>query len=413
MTKGIGYEVVGESIGTSKDYLKNVFLIYDVPAYFEVPSITPDAHLALHRSRQYPGFLIEVNKFKDLNDYLLGSFSKSSRYKLKKYKKRFEASFDVRYVMYRGAMEREKYNSIFERFRQLLEKRFDDKQITNNNLDPREWQFYHEVTYPMLLKNEASLFVIYQGDEPIGVTLNFFSEDVLFDAITVFDIDYAKFHLGSITIMALLDWCLVNNIKVFDFSKGYFDYKARWATKGYDFEYHILYDPKSFRAKALAYGLKQFFDLKQRLREKNVNDRLHRITYRFKNKTPEPLETRGYTFEELELEESTGASPEIESGLNPDASSRAEIDRPASASPEIESGSGSSPSSGFTDDRSVGASHEIDLQHPENQLIRMMVFEYLYLNDGQYRDIKVYRVPKKTDQYYIVGKTKRVLATLQ
>ncbi len=360
LTKGIGYRLDAQN---SNGYKKKAFLLYDVPNYFKVNTDTSGTDLGVYRSTQYPGFLIDLANFNTVSDYLATAFSKSSRYKLKKYKKRFEASFDVRYVMYRGKMDRETYDYIFKSFRELLEKRFDDKQITNNNLDPKEWQFYHEVTYPMLLQGKASLFVIYNRDNPIGVTLNFFSEDILFDAITVFDIDYAKFHLGSITIMELMEWCLENGLKTFDFSKGYFDYKTRWATTTYDFEYHIYYDSKSIRAKSIAFLLKKFFDLKQRLREKNVNEQLHRITYRFKNKTPKPLQNSGYTFAEI------------------------------------------------GDEEPIVHGEEIALEAPENTNVRLLVFEYLYLNDAHYRDIQMY-TSNKSDHYFLICKTKRVLATL-
>ncbi|HDZ14234.1 MAG TPA: GNAT family N-acetyltransferase, partial [Pricia sp.] len=271
---------------------------------------------------------------------------------------------DVRYVMYKGAMSRDSYDEIFESFRQLLEKRFHDKQITNNNLDPKEWKFYHEVTYPMLLEGKASLFVIYDGKKPIGVTLNFFSENILFDAITVFDIDYAKFHLGSITIMALLEWCLENNLKTFDFSKGFYDYKTRWATTTYDFEYHIYYDTKSILARSIALSLKKFFELKQQLRQKDINEKVHRLTYRFKNRNAKPKESKTYVFTEI------------------------------------------------TDDIAVDDLRSLSLEKPENRDLKLMVFEYLYLNDDQYRDIIAYAVPNTTDNFYIIGKTKKTLATL-
>ncbi|MGB6152443.1 MAG: GNAT family N-acetyltransferase, partial [Pricia sp.] len=360
-TKGIDYTLNPEN---TEDFKNKTFLIYDVPGYFEVNTQT-NASLGLYRSRQYPGFLIDLEPFKDLNGYLATSFSKSSRYKLKKYKKRFEASFDVRYVMYRGEMARDTYDTVFDCFRQLLEKRFDDKQVTNNNLDPKEWQFYYEVTYPMLLKGEASLFVIYNDSTPIGVTLNFFSEDILFDAITVFDIDYAKFHLGSITIMALLEWCLANDLKTFDFSKGFFDYKTRWSTQTYDFEYHIYYDTKSIQAKAIALFLKKFFDLKQQLRQKNINEKIHRLTYRFKNKAAKPVENKSYTFTEI------------------------------------------------TKDVKLDTATPLAPENPENQDLRLLLFEYLYLNEGRYSDIKAYAVPGTPNNFYLIGKTKKVLASFQ
>lgn len=344
----------------SEDYKKKVFLIYDVPGYFNINSSTPSGStLKIHKSKQYPGFGIELGQYNNFNEYMLSTFSKSSRYKLNKYKKRFEACFEVSYKMYSGEILKDEYDAVFDSFKKLLTKRFDDKQITNNNLDPKEWQFYYDVAYPLILENKASLFVIYDGSTPIGVTLNYHSENILFDAITVFDIDYAKFHLGSVTIMKLIEYCISEKIEFFDFSKGYFDYKTRWSNKTYDFEYHILYDSASFKAKTLAIGLKSFFDFKQKLRDKNVNERLHRLTYKLKNrKTETPTLETQFKFEDI-------SSESIPKGLT-----------------------------------------EIDLNLSENHKIKTLAFEFLYLNDECSINLKT--LTDTTDQYYFIGKAKKV-----
>ncbi|CAM4228458.1 GNAT family N-acetyltransferase [Zobellia roscoffensis] len=357
LTKGMNYSLAPEN---SEDYKKKVFLIYDVPGYFNINSSTPSGStLKIHKSKQYPGFGIELGQYNNFNEYMLSTFSKSSRYKLNKYKKRFEACFEVSYKMYSGEILKDEYDAVFDSFKKLLTKRFDDKQITNNNLDPKEWQFYYDVAYPLILENKASLFVIYDGSTPIGVTLNYHSENILFDAITVFDIDYAKFHLGSVTIMKLIEYCISEKIEFFDFSKGYFDYKTRWSNKTYDFEYHILYDSASFKAKTLAIGLKSFFDFKQKLRDKNVNERLHRLTYKLKNrKTETPTLETQFKFEDI-------SSESIPKGLT-----------------------------------------EIDLNLSENHKIKTLAFEFLYLNDECSINLKT--LTDTTDQYYFIGKAKKV-----
>lgn len=292
-TKGVSYTLIGQE---QVDLKNKVLLIYDIPSFFDLNLPTLDEAFKLNTVKQYPGFLINLNKYKDLADYLSLSFSKSSRYKLNKYKKRLEDSFDISYKMYFGEISKVEYDTVFEHFKNLLEKRFADKGITNNNLNPKEWDFYHEVAFPMILEKKASLFVIYEGDTPIGVTLNYFSESVLFDAITVFDIDYEKFHLGSVTIMKLIEWSLENNIKIFDFSKGYFDYKKRWANEEYDFEYHLYYDSKSIQAKLIAWIILKFFSLKQLLREKKLNDKLHKLSFLLKRKKDENTPKIKYEF---------------------------------------------------------------------------------------------------------------------
>ena len=304
-TKGITYEL---NPGAVVDLADTAALVYDVPDYFESPSRPAPPGLGCHRVRQYPGYLIDLSGFTGLDEFLGRQFSKSSRYKLRKYKKRLEQSFDIRYVMHTGEMGSEEYEQLFETFRGLLVKRFQEKQTTNNNLDVREWSFYREVAYPLLLQGKAGLFVIYAGEAPIGVTLLYFSRRIAFDAITVFDTDYGKFHPGSVTIMALIEWCLANKMEVLDFSKGYFDYKEQWATRKYDFEYHIYYDRASRKSALTAQGLASFYRLKQSLRERRVNEKLHALAFRLKGRTgPGQVQKLPFSLEEVPPDSPTGS----------------------------------------------------------------------------------------------------------
>ncbi|SIS51007.1 Acetyltransferase (GNAT) domain-containing protein [Zobellia uliginosa] len=361
LTKGMDYGLLPEPLNGHR---KKVFLIYDVPTYFNTVSDIPETTtLKLLRSKQYPGFAIELGSYANFKEYMLSTFSKSSRYKLNKYKKRFEACFDITYKMYHGDISKETYDFVFESFKELLTKRFDDKQITNNNLNPEEWRFYYDVAYPLILEKKASLFVIYDREKPIGVTLNYHSDSVLFDAITVFDIDYAKFHLGSVTIMKLIEYCLAEKIEVFDFSKGYFDYKTRWSNTTYDFEYHIFYDASSVTAKTLASALKRFFDFKQKLRDKNINERLHRFTYKLRHrKTEVKTIDVPFTFHDI-------SSDPLPNGLT-----------------------------------------EVNLNLAENRKLRMLAFEFLYLNDECFTSLKAFT--DISNQYYFIGTKKKVKVSI-
>lgn len=355
VTKGISYSLVDSEI---QDFKGKTFLLYDVPKSFNVDTKTHSKNLNIYKIRQYPGFLINLDSFTNLNQFMTSNFNKSSRYKLNKYKKRLEASFDITYTMFFGEIVKEEYDLLFEHFNKLLQKRFLDKQITNNNLDPKEWEFYHEVAYPMILEKKASLFVIYSDTTPIGVTLSYHSESILFDAITVFDIDYGKFHVGSITIMKLIEWCLENNLNVLDFSKGYFDYKARWANKRYDFEYHILYDSKSVKSSILASFIKIFFKLKQTLREKNINKRLHKLLFFIRRS---------------ELETSSDPITKYQF-------------------------------SGPIELPNLAKFNKIAFNEPHHAHLKPMVFDFLYLNSEKINDVTVYSLEEKPNSYLICGK---------
>ena len=135
----------------------------------------------------------------------------------------------------------------------------------------------------MILSKQAALFVVYDKDKPIAITLLNFSNNVMIDVIRVFDIDYSKFRLGTVSIMKQLEWCIENNFEALDFSKGYFEYKKRWTNKLYWFEYHIYYDKKSFLAKILARLYKNFFAFKLFLRKKHITNFIHELNF-FLNK---------------------------------------------------------------------------------------------------------------------------------
>jgi hypothetical protein len=360
-TKGIGYEI---DATYDSGLNKKSFLIYDVPSYFQVDTTALGNKIKLLKSKQYPGLLIETGKYDSLNAYLRDHFSKNSRNKNNKYKRRLEASFNISYKMFFGEISRTEYDFVFSQFKLLLEKRFEDKQVTNNNLDEKEWSFYYDVAYALILEKKASLYVIYDNQKPIGITLSYFSEDTLFDAITVFDIDYFKFHLGSVTIMKLIEWCIAHNIKILDFSKGYFEYKTRWCTLSYDFEYHIYYDCKSLKSKIIANSIKQIYDFKQRLREKNIHERLHKVTYKLRHKAQGKNEKVTYSFKDADL---------------------SEID---------------------------GDFRTIDFEFLENKTLKLMVFEFLYLYAENCNHIKLLKLNSRDNTYVIEGKQKAILASI-
>ena len=359
-TKGLTYTLDPErAIVGNEAYLVYDVLTHEQPDYSGLPK-----NAGLLVSPQYPGYLIDVKEYASLQDFLQKKFSKSSRYKLTKYKKRLEAAFEIRYQMYWGAIDKETYDQVFRHFRLLLEKRFDDKQETNNNLAPDEWNFFTKVAYPMILEQSAGLFVVYDGATPIAVTLNFMSDTTVFDAITVFDIDYAKFHLGSVSVMGLIEWCIGNGMEILDFSKGEFDYKKRWATREYRFEYHIFYNKRSLQSRLVAVSLVSFFRLKQVFREWKLNEWFHRLTYRIKKGGPQTPDARvSFSFEEFE-----GDPP--------------------------------------------GLIGPIGRENPEYQMLKPAFFEFLYLHSENSAKTEILKLSDRGGYYFLRGENKQVIVRL-
>ena len=352
LTKGISYSLNARKIINFK---KSVALIYDVPAYIYLDITNIPENVSLYKIKQYPGYLVELHKYKDLNDYFQKTFSKKTRYNLRRYQKRLELCFNIKYKIFYGYISKEEYDFIFGCFKKLLEKRFIDKQTTNNNLNPEEWAFYYDVAFPLILEKKASLFVVYEDSNPIAVTLNYFSESILFHAITVFDIDYSKFRLGKIALTNLFSWCFENGIQYFDFSKGYFEYKTHWANKKYNFEYHLYIDKASVRSIFIGFIIKNYFELKQYLREKELNEKLHRLTYWLKKNDRGPVTSSSFILSEITKEYYNSELSEI---------------KPLSK---------------------------------EYMALKSAINEFLFLNSESLYDLKVKRVLNKKSTYLFIG----------
>lgn len=351
LTKGISY-----SLNTQNNikFKKPVILIYDIPAYFKVDTTIIPEKVKFYKIKQYPGYLVELYKFKDLNDYYQKTFSKKTKDKFNRYQKRLELCFSIKYKMFYGDISIEEYDYIFDCFKKLLEKRFTYKQTSNNNLNPGEWIFYRDVALPMILEKKASLHVVYENNNPIAITLNYLSEDTIFHAITTFDIDYSKFHIGKIAMSNLFSWCFENSLKYFDFSKGYFDYKTNWMTKTYNFEYHLYYD--SIKSKFIAYSIKGYFELKQFLRDKELNKKLQGLIFWFKKYNVEPKTSSSFSLSEITKE--------------------------------------------YEDDELL----KIDLLNKDYIALKPVINEFLFLNNESLYDLKIMKVLSNESTYIFKGK---------
>lgn len=300
LTKGISYQLYDDH----KDYSGKTFLIYDVPSYFELKPYEPNASssLKLKTIFQYNGFLMDISEYDNHEDYIKDQFSSKNRREFRSNQRRLETCFDITYEFIHEEISSIKFDTLFQQFYTLLTERFQDKKINYHHLSKQKWAFYSELVFEMLKDKKASLLVIYSKEQPIGITLNFHSENVLFETITVFDPDYYKFSIGKTSIIKLLEWCFKNNYKISDFSKGDFEYKHKWSNLSYDFNYHLLYDSKSLQSVVIATVLEWYFKFKLYLRKRNVNALYRKIKFSFSSSnrvTNTKSKGQNITFEKL------------------------------------------------------------------------------------------------------------------
>ncbi|TDQ31155.1 acetyltransferase (GNAT) family protein [Zeaxanthinibacter enoshimensis] len=257
----------------SKDFFDNtVFQIMDIPDYLKLEiGVLSDSYQSI-KIRQYPGFMVDLRDYKSLDEFLLQQLSTRNRKNLRSKQRKLESDADIRYCFYHGEIEKSEYDRIFDTFYQLLKKRFVEKEMFNRNL--MHWKYYYELAYPMILNKQALLFVIYDKDKPITITLNFLYDQHLFSYIQTYDIDYSQYNMGDISMVKHLQWCLENQIQIFDLSKGENDYKLKWSNHRYEHFYHLFYKAGSIHAFLKAQVFQGKLRLAQYLRDKGILGKL-------------------------------------------------------------------------------------------------------------------------------------------
>lgn len=246
----------------------SVVLVPNIPDYLNVSLNLGEAGMKCKKASQYQGFLVHLKDGIDSKTYLSEQLSKRNIKNLYAKQRKLEAGHKISYIFHYGDISKEHYDFLFTEFYTMLKRRFLEKKMYNNNL--LNWKFYYDLAYPMILKKKASLFVIYDGEKPITLTLNFHLKDIVFSYIQTYDIDYSHYNMGDISMVKHIEWCQKNEFSVFDLAMGQTDYKLKWCNHVYNFEHHLFFNPGSAYSSLKSYLLSQKLRLRQYLRDKDI-----------------------------------------------------------------------------------------------------------------------------------------------
>lgn len=336
---------------------ESIHVVNYIPPFLK-PVLNKDQGLEAISFFQFNGFMADLNASNGIDDYLKNNMGSKSRTKMRSYVRKLETCFDITYKLYFGEISKKNYDWLFLKFHSFIIKRFHQRGDTHELLG--QWEFIRTSSYEMILNKLASLFVIYNGQEPIDICLNYHHENIFHNGIRSYDIDYSKFRLGYIDILKQLEWCFAHDMVIFDLSLGDMVYKRKWCNVVYDFEHQILYNRKSIYKKMFAIGLVNFYKVKEYLKEKKIHIIFHKIRKlarradKFENRYNEPQ------FELMNLD----------------------------IIPDIQNTS------------------LMDCKHESYTILKKYIhdFQYLYLESSE--DIMVYESNNELNTFYVLGKKK-------
>ena len=360
-----GEDYLNSTLEISDHSQKDIIIVNNIPGYFEARIEDDNPAYKLFRIHYLDGFLIDLKDFTNLEDFMKFQFGSKSRSRLRGFMKRLETCFDIQYKMYHGKITKEKFHFLMDTLRVMISKRFVQRGDIHESL--KNWDYYKNSAYDMILQKKASLFVIYDHDKPIDICLNYHHQNILFGNIKSYDIDYAKFRMGSIDTLKLLEWCLENGYTILDLSHGNLDYKHKWCNSKYIFEHHVLYNHKKISKKLMAYIMFRVLELKAFLKSRKVDVQYHKIRAMLKG-------NRGQ---------------------------------------KRESGNGKM----FFEDISVKSInevsiHPIDINQDKFSFLRRAIYDFQYLNFEFSENIKVYTLFDDPNRFIIQGQKKAVALSL-
>ncbi|XCF05115.1 GNAT family N-acetyltransferase [Tamlana crocina] len=264
-----------------------------VPDYLNV---TSPPQLTARKVFHKKGYSINVQPISDIDNYLKENAGTNFKKNTLRTLKRLENCFNIKYKMFFGSIESSTYNHLMDALLNMIHNRFQERKGRNRVIE--DWDYYKNICFNLINSKSASLFVIYSGEEPIEISLNFHQGTIMYSAISSYNLDYHKFSLGNVEIYRQLEWCLKNNISFFDMGYGNFDYKIKWSNLTYNFNTLVISKNDNFIVKLYTFYLKHKYRFINYLIEKEVMDTVRNLLSSFKPKKNNKADLDQYKFED-------------------------------------------------------------------------------------------------------------------
>lgn len=247
--------------------LKNtIFSIQVIPEYF---SLTYSPFFKSKIIKEFRiGYAAKLNAFNDVKSYVKNQYKDKHAREIFKNIKRLETRCDINYVLFYGEIQKDQYNYIMDTFYNMITKRFKQRNDLNYRLD--EWKDLYDSIFDLIKLKRASLFVIYNVDKPIQISIQYHFQDILIYSLASYDINYSKFGLGNIAIYKQIDWCIKNGYNIFDLGHGDLIYKRRWSNLIYNYYHNIVYNPKNIKSICFSMIEALKASIKWKIRSKNI-----------------------------------------------------------------------------------------------------------------------------------------------
>nr|WP_298998264.1 GNAT family N-acetyltransferase [uncultured Allomuricauda sp.] len=269
---------------TDLDFEKNCILYTRVPDYLSFCKNEEISNLGMRKAIENQGYRMNLKDCDSVDHYLSSRFGRSSRYKLRREKKRLEQCFNPSYKMWQEKIERSHYDFIYDELFRLLEVRSEEKNIEDNYyFDYKEK--YRDVIFQLLHQKKASVHVIYVGENPIDICINFIKGKTVYQFIRTYDIAFSKFKTGYINLIKHLEWAIDQGFESIVFGPGNVEWKEKWCNETYNYNKIVFYNSNSLRMRMKSFVFIMTYNIKSMVRTTKFKIVIDKIFQKPKAKT--------------------------------------------------------------------------------------------------------------------------------
>ncbi|UBZ13575.1 GNAT family N-acetyltransferase [Flagellimonas marinaquae] len=219
------------------------YTIIDVPDHQSVRFLESLESRNRFTSPLYQGYLIELSEHDSFEDYFRSHFNAKGARNLRRQGKKLFKEIPARMVTYYGKTERGTLDMLFESLGEFLEKRFEQKEVSNYEIPLLP--LYKKMFRKLLPEKKAVIFSLFDADDPIALGIGFVYGDTLYLFNIAYDVDYSQYGPGNQIMMGAVAWCFDKGITRVDMGRGDFLHKRKWVNTSYTYTQIDLYDPKN------------------------------------------------------------------------------------------------------------------------------------------------------------------------
>ena len=339
--------------GQVKHHLYTVALI---PEYLNTVLKKENQYIQKTYYQNNLGYAIRMKDVINIDSYLKSQF-KSNHKVVKRSLTRLESCFNINYKTFFGSISKDEYSFLMSTLKEMLIRRFTQRNDEHKKL--REWNIILDKTFNQINRKEASLFIIYDDNKPIDISLNYHFDKIIFSAISSYDIDYHKFGVGHVEMIKLVEWCLKDQFEFLELGYGDLEYKRRWCNHIYNFKYQVIYNKNVLFMPILAKFHVYKLSLKEYLKAKKVNVLIKRIRESISTAMlKEPDNRNDLIYEKTSI----------------------------------------------TDIESLGNVEKIDLENKTYRFLKVVLYEFLYATVEHKSNTSIFKITQNPNSFLIKGK---------